>query len=1647
MINVYPAVATDFSTLGVTTLEPASCTIEERAGGLFELEMTHPIDADLKWTYLQTGNIIKAPCAIREAPMLRVSDNISGGSSTKTRAIYKVTTDGRRLRLRAQPNESAKVLHAYKPGTEVVRLSVSGNWASIIVCSNGQSGYMWAANLEFVRNETETVAADEEKPSAVVETQQTREQLFRIYSVAPDSASGMVTVKASHVFYDLKGIVCTKEYAPENIAANEVLATILANLSATHGFTFHCPVTASISGDYSGVSVVRALLDPEIGIVPLTHAQIIRDNYDVYILPDTPMERGMEIRHRKNLIGAVLTTDASNVVTRIRPVGKDKDGNRLFITDNGGWVESANKALYPTSLDTEIEYDVTVSTDKDSKFKTEAEARAELKRLAEADFANGADAETVSLEVEFAALENTEEYEAYAKMQRLFLYDQVRVIAAYAGINAKLRVNGYVFDCLLRRYDDVYVGDISSLEQVTYGYEIASGTVSGTKLLPNSVNANTVMRRATIGYAKIAQAAIDQLSADSLTAQIAHINALTAGTIDADKLTAAWAKLYTIVAEKITAGEVTADTLTAVMAKLTKASVEYAEINWAQIANLTAAIAKIAKAQITKANIEEANIDWAEIKNLTAAIADIANANIGTAKIDWAKIYDLTADTAIITEGVGGKLYIARLAVTEANMTSLTVGELMVKAADGSFKRLTVGADGNVSAETVQVEGDNVANATISGGKLIENTITARELNVESIFADKALIRAIKAANIDVSDLFAAEATISALDSWLIRASTITALEGKLDVWASEKITLAVKNVQIGGTNLLHHSGDMSASDGVGFHYDSSGADSMGTAVRQDDGSMLVTNSASNLRFVHSRLAAAAGEVYTVSAEYKDVSGACPHQFQMLSSSDTNDMIQNAVSEGDKTTLANGWVRSVFTFVIPEGATYVTPFFRSGTDYTLYTHQYYIRRPKLERGNKATDWSPNPADMEARMSEAESTITQQADEIAARVTQTTYNAGMAGKANASDLNALSERVSTAETSIVQNANSITSKASQSDVNALGERVTTAESEIRQTPSKISAAVNGMQVGGTNLVTLGNQSLVNAGGSAAEYIGKDWYRESEHQTTISPYSGVCWLQCPGVLITAGRKYTLSYYAWIQPGAAAGAVKFRPNLFGATSDTDKYPTGFIPFVIGTPTKYAVTFDTTGWATGTYTLRFVMMEGQTHEVYFTDIKLEEGDKATAWSPNPNEVRIGSSILMDVNHTEISTPYLDIDVSGTDGDMHIDENGISADTATFKVVNCPDLVKVAGGTTYTGGLQEAFDALNGRFLTGDVTISLSADQYGTFVLKGVYGVAASVSIVGNGHSINGALTVYNCKLVNINIGGVTINGNGSSTPLALIDAGFVSVSGVTINGGGAGTAVDVNYGTRLMMYNNGLYNAGNLIRLGHCTEGSLVQLRGGTCTNYLRADGARWTMSGTRPDGTYAQENTCLHAPENPDSLTIDYGTSQPPVTPVTTESFTANVTGTYYPSGHWINDNTIRQGHEGTGSNGRKDYGCMWFGAGVLSGKTVKSATLTIKRIAGKGRSSSVTMKLWSTALTGKSGKPTDSLVSLGEVGKIGNGETVTVNVPVSAISVIAAGGGLVLYTEETANASGKTYSANYAHFEGVGGNAPVLTVTYQ
>ena len=208
-------------------------------------------------------------------------------------------------------------------------------------------------------------------------------------------------------------------------------------------------------------------------------------------------------------------------------------------------------------------------------------------------------------------------------------------------------------------------------------------------------------------------------------------------------------------------------------------------IGAAYVKHLEAQVAKIVTAKIGTLDV-----DWASIDSLQAAIAKITKAEVGTADIDFARIKDLIADKSIITQGEAGERYIADLAVTEANMVRLSLGQLLLKGADGAFYELSV-QDGQVTASKTDVAAAIDDGSIDAGEKLIDGSITADKLNVQEIFADNALIRQLIAANIDVSTLFAREATINALNAMDIFANEQLrvwvdgqdALNGQIKAW------------------------------------------------------------------------------------------------------------------------------------------------------------------------------------------------------------------------------------------------------------------------------------------------------------------------------------------------------------------------------------------------------------------------------------------------------------------------------------------------------------------------------------------------------------------------------------------------------------------------------------------------------------------------------------------------------------------------------------------------------------------------------------------------------------------------------------------------------------------------------------------------
>ena len=798
-----------------------SCTVTETLNGEWELTLVHDIDERGKWTRLSEDCILRAPVPAAMTPSVDLVTQ-QYQTSTYDVQIYKITTKSGPLHLRSGTGTNYKILGKYKKGREVIVLNkTTSSWYEV-TAPDGKHGYMASQYLTFQRTETQSVQTNVGFHNDALESRQLRDQPFRIYRVVPELDK--VTVYARHIFYDLlDNMVKSLKPSPSAVGASVVQSLSEACLSS-HDFSFYSDLTSTAEDvEWENVNPVEAMLG-ENGLVSKYGAELARDWYDVFLVRRVGNNTDVSIREKKNLTGISYDVDETDVVTRIMPTGEDADGNVLYLPEL--YLDSPNLSVYthpkwihlPVSEAKEV-------TDGDEP-KSKAQCYAEMRKAAQAEFDAGCDLPTVTLKVDFINCSDAEEYKQYAALTDIFLGDSVRVVARRIGVEVSMRMTQYTYDCLTKKYTSVTLGTAAdTLEgSMISSRQLPSGVITGSKLAINSVGTGQLqngsvgslqvkmaaiqtahIQDASITKAKIAEATIGELNANAITAVSARIQELATKQLTTDEL---YAALATIAVAQITAanieraninwadiGELAAQIATIAQAQINTANITQANIDWASIANLNAEIAKIAKAQITATNIESAAIDWAAIKDLNASVAKIAlaqlttaninnaeidwasigqlqadiaklvNASIQTADIDWAQIKDLTAGTAIIEKGVNGKLYVADLAVTEANMASLTVGELIVKGADGCFYALSIAEDGTVTTEKKSVGDADIGDNSVSGGKLIEKTITARELNVASIFADEALVGAITAANIDVSSLFAAEAFISQLNA------------------------------------------------------------------------------------------------------------------------------------------------------------------------------------------------------------------------------------------------------------------------------------------------------------------------------------------------------------------------------------------------------------------------------------------------------------------------------------------------------------------------------------------------------------------------------------------------------------------------------------------------------------------------------------------------------------------------------------------------------------------------------------------------------------------------------------------------------------------------------------------------------------------
>ena len=768
MICIFDKKATDFSGNGLGPLSPSKCEVTETLNGNWELTLTHPLDEIGKWTRLQPGRIIKAP--VPAAPAYAAT---KPSGSAETRKVYKVSTStGERLHLRQSPSMSAKILSRYKNGTEVSAIAESGSWMEVTT-PDGKHGYMWAKSLTFVR--TETIGGTGGTESEIIEKTQLREQPFRIYKISTSLKDG-VTVNARHLFYDLADNLM-EDYKPEGAAASEVAAQILAKCKTPSGFVMHCQMTTTGTAEWTQKNPVEALLGDE-SLADTWKAELSRDWWDIYAIDRVGVDRPVTIREKKNLKGFSLEKDESDVITRLVPVGKDKDGDPLYLPE--GYLDSQYINDYANPKWGVLEVSDASVGGKGKDKLTADEAYAKMREAAQKEFDAGCDMAALTVDVDFVQIGDTVEGRDIAELNNMYIGDGVWVISPTTGVKMQARITDYTFDCIARRYTQMTLGTVSAmLDSVSVtGKQLPGGIITGTKIAPGAVGSGAIADGAVIARTISAGAIL----ADAIAANAVIANAIAAGAVTTEKLAAG-----AVTAETIDAGAVTTEKLAAKAVTTDKLAAE----------SVTADNIKAGAVKTTHLDAEAVTAEKIEAGSITA---------------DRMKAKTITAESGILADGVVGTAQIANSSITSAKIVSLnadviTAGTLSVKrlilvGEDGLIYNINAAASGLTAEELTDEKYQNQINGTV----IVAKSITAAQIAAESITGNEILAQSITAGNIDVAGLFADEATINAINAMDISSNSYLKL----------MVETAVDDVQVGGRNYLLGTGEayVAESDG-----------------------------------------------------------------------------------------------------------------------------------------------------------------------------------------------------------------------------------------------------------------------------------------------------------------------------------------------------------------------------------------------------------------------------------------------------------------------------------------------------------------------------------------------------------------------------------------------------------------------------------------------------------------------------------------------------------------------------------------------------------------------------------------------------------------------------------------------------------------
>ncbi len=453
---------------------------------------------------------------------------------------------------------------------------------------------------------------------------------------------------------------------------------------------------------------------------------------------------------------------------------------------------------------------------------------------------------------------------------------------------------------------------------------------------------------------------------------------------------------------------------------------------------------------------------------------------------------------------------------------------------------------------------------------------------------------------------------------------------------------------------------------------------------------------------------------------------------------------------------------------------------------------YYFRDIKIEKGNRATDWTPAPEDVDdalavvrvetntrfnvleteinskvsqsnfnslnQRVGSAETTINQQAGQIEQRATKTEFSS------LTNNVNGLSGRLTTAEGSITTQAGQINLRATKTELNtaitnaendatskannaqagaktytdsqikviddkiilksdrtvtdALGSRLNSAEAKI--TPDAINLTVSGqvdskisnIDIGGRNLVR--NSNFAKGGNNWSINGGTVNFQSSQgraHLVLTSNGQGIYQMNS-GVI--AGRTYTFSFetMATFQNGTSF-RVGFDSGSVGSASRYINIPTS--------PTVWNKTTLTVVAPSNNNPIVFYNNAGARNEFYIRNIQMEEGNHATAWSPNPDDIdqqfsetQASISVVSDAVSLRATRVELNTAVTNASNDASSKANSALSNARSYtdsQIVVVNNAISLKSDQSTVNGINTRLQSAEAKITPAEIRLTVKSE------------------------------------------------------------------------------------------------------------------------------------------------------------------------------------------------------------------------------------------------------------------------------------------------------------------------------------------------